>query len=564
MKRLLFCVLVGIPLIACDTASRREEPGSKEARLIELLRKHDYTEASADTGNIGRALFFYIRELRESEAKAPELLQACDYYLTHYPFSLDEFSVNLERLEFVAASRSAANGKSQSADNLCCDMGKIHEFGAAYAALEKFPQDHRDGGNCGSHFYGILKERAIRGRGWSKTSTLPANGELAFEDESYYLRNYFEAMARAFPDDVWVLLAGLRVGEFRHKGGAPALDAYWLEELSLGPWSRLYFAHLSWQEAQEIPPGFSGLEHARNALGGNGSPPKLQQLGNALIRFNERYEKCQSQQGDPVQVQDAAGEILALAPRTPLAELVRMAVINAYLMSEQWNQGEQQLRGYLGSMALGDHHASVALHWLGSAVMSADPARAKAIFAEAIRDYPAGAATPLARLGIAKLNNGEDERIRILKSLMNADPVPWPDPRSRFTEEARGEATRALGAHYRDRREWDSSLAAWQAWKPQSWCGTCLEGLNVERESSIGRCCEELGRNKEAMKHYWNAAPVDLESAKRLKALHEKSGTLTALKAMTMEKLEKYKRELGLAPSSYEGLKWLEDNLQER
>jgi len=289
--------------------------------------------------------------------------------------------------------------------------------------------------------------------------------------------------------------------------------------------------------------------------------PDLAHLGKALTAFGDGYADCQAHKGDPVHLQAVVQEISDLARGTPFPDAVRLGAIMASLMMDQIPKTEQQFRVFVEADSFRPHHASYALYYLGTHAMGEDPARSRVFFAQAVRDYPWGAAAPLCWLELAYLSCNEEDRIAIFKRLMKEPPATTPSLRFRTGEEARSEATRAIAAHYQAQKEWEKSLAAWQAWVPKSWCGTCLDGMNVERESSMGRCCEELGHLKEAMAHYWNVAPVDGESAKRLRALCQKEGMLDTLTKMIAEKREKLRKEGEQAPEMFPGLKWLEDSL---
>src|ERR1043166_3820489 len=265
MKFPLLFLTLSLFVASCRASGDREEPTAHEQRLIDLLRQGDYSKAAEDSDHIGQALVFHIRELREKKASDEAILRACDFYFSHYPFAIGEIAVNIDRLEDVALTRADAALRTRTPDEVCLGMEKIQEFGQAYTALESFPKNHHDGGRCALHFYRILRETTRGGPGWSKASTLPGASTLVFEDEAYWLKYYFERTAHSF-DDAFVLLGGLRVGEFRRSGGLPATDAFWLEELAFGRWARLFESYFGWLRALELPPNVYALERTGRIL----------------------------------------------------------------------------------------------------------------------------------------------------------------------------------------------------------------------------------------------------------------------------------------------------------
>lgn len=59
------------------------------------------------------------------------------------------------------------------------------------------------------------------------------------------------------------------------------------------------------------------------------------------------------------------------------------------------------------------------------------------------------------------------------------------------------EAHVLLGNHYMARREWSKGLACWEHWQPDSFCGTCLDGMESGRKVNIWLCKLHLGRHDE-------------------------------------------------------------------
>jgi hypothetical protein len=83
---------------------------------------------------------------------------------------------------------------------------------------------------------------------------------------------------------------------------------------------------------------------------------------------------------------------------------------------------------------------------------------------------------------------------------------------------------------------WKEALEAWRNWQPGSFCGTCLEALEAEKDYHIAICLERLHREPgEAKDRYLKALPAlgqddSMTCARRLLALHEAEGTVGELR----------------------------------
>jgi hypothetical protein len=60
--------------------------------------------------------------------------------------------------------------------------------------------------------------------------------------------------------------------------------------------------------------------------------------------------------------------------------------------------------------------------------------------------------------------------------------------------DARSRAHEWLGSIYMKRGEYAEALKWWEAWKPWTFCGTCLESMERIRARGIATCCEKLSQ----------------------------------------------------------------------
>ena len=71
-------------------------------------------------------------------------------------------------------------------------------------------------------------------------------------------------------------------------------------------------------------------------------------------------------------------------------------------------------------------------------------------------------------------------------------------------------AYRRLAEIYENREEWARSLAVWQRWEPQSWCGNEATAYQHEKQMGIARCNFHLKNAGEALASIWKlVAEVD-------------------------------------------------------
>ena len=72
-----------------------------------------------------------------------------------------------------------------------------------------------------------------------------------------------------------------------------------------------------------------------------------------------------------------------------------------------------------------------------------------------------------------------------------------------------GYACQRLGAYYLKRNDWAKALGVYSEWKPSSWCGTCLEGMQSRRQDFIRLCQAHLGQFNAAIEQAWRQTVSD-------------------------------------------------------
>ena len=91
---------------------------------------------------------------------------------------------------------------------------------------------------------------------------------------------------------------------------------------------------------------------------------------------------------------------------------------------------------------------------------------------------------------------GDDAKmIALLKEVAAAKPVnTWSNIMD--ASNTRNHAHEVLGHYYMKKRDWKEAMAWWEKWQPSSWCRTCAEAMQKQRQANIEECKKNLSAGR--------------------------------------------------------------------
>ncbi len=95
-----------------------------------------------------------------------------------------------------------------------------------------------------------------------------------------------------------------------------------------------------------------------------------------------------------------------------------------------------------------------------------------------------------------------DKMIAALERGM-ADPRKFTEMNIMDASDTHNYACQSLGEHYINTAQWEKALKIYTDWRPNSWCGTCWEGMQEARANSILLCHAHLGNFSVLSEQAW-------------------------------------------------------------
>ena len=117
-----------------------------------------------------------------------------------------------------------------------------------------------------------------------------------------------------------------------------------------------------------------------------------------------------------------------------------------------------------------------------------------------------------------------------------------------------GFACQTLGNHYIANRHWEKAFQIFTDWKPTSWCGTCLGGMQTHRSNHILLCQANLAQFNPLIEQAWrditaNGYVNDELAMFLLVRLYAESDQLDDLQLLTLTLLEQATKKFPIADS---------------
>jgi tetratricopeptide (TPR) repeat protein len=163
------------------------------------------------------------------------------------------------------------------------------------------------------------------------------------------------------------------------------------------------------------------------------------------------------------------------------------------------------------------------------------------LLTEIIDRFPKSPVASLAWCGKGQVYGRQgktDEMIAALERGMAA-PRAWTETNVMDAGDTHGYACQVLGEHYLKSRQWDKALAVYTAWKPNSWCGTCLASMDARRSNSLLLCEVNLGRFDAAVERAWNNLGYDGLAMFVLVRLYAEANQLDDLDRLVLEHFDR-------------------------
>ncbi len=175
-------------------------------------------------------------------------------------------------------------------------------------------------------------------------------------------------------------------------------------------------------------------------------------------------------------------------PNSFLAHQSRSGIIKTYLAVKRYEQALVELRE-LEKTLPSDTDIGRELLIISRAYFRAhDYQKSLKLFQEVVERKSAVASEGYLGMGEVYQKLGDEEKM--LAAYNRAVKIEPVDARlsAMDTTNTRNKAFRFLGRYYIDKQEWAEALKWWQAWKPTSLCGTCLESMKREKARNIALC----------------------------------------------------------------------------
>lgn len=194
-------------------------------------------------------------------------------------------------------------------------------------------------------------------------------------------------------------------------------------------------------------------------------------------------------------------ELLAKYPTAFEATEARRGLVQTFLTERKTNEALAAVRE-LEKQATGDVDLSQPLFDISRLCFAEEKyERALAVLRQVVERYPAGAAAPMAWIGLGETYEKLGREAEMLEAYRTAAGRPSVETQTSIMDASntRNRAHQWLGAYYTRKENWQEALEWWQAWKPSSWCGTCADSMRTRRAHGIVECLLKLGRKDEAL-----------------------------------------------------------------
>ena len=127
-----------------------------------------------------------------------------------------------------------------------------------------------------------------------------------------------------------------------------------------------------------------------------------------------------------------------------------------------------------------------------------DDRKAVLLLTELSQRYPGSGRTAAAYLKMADIHKRAGDEEKMIACWKQAAAFKPSIHNRVYAADSIARAHSHLADHYLQNKQWAEALKWYEAWKPSSWCGTCLDGMNTRRTCNIAVCKMMLGRADEA------------------------------------------------------------------
>jgi hypothetical protein len=125
--------------------------------------------------------------------------------------------------------------------------------------------------------------------------------------------------------------------------------------------------------------------------------------------------------------------------------------------------------------------------------------------------FPDAPAASLAWCGIGQVYEKKGDDVKMIAALERGMAARRTLTRLNIMDatDTHSYASERLGNHYIKTGQWAKALTIYTDWKPSSWCGTCLEGMQCRRLDLIRLCQSHLGQFSSVIEQAWRQIGSD-------------------------------------------------------
>ena len=177
---------------------------------------------------------------------------------------------------------------------------------------------------------------------------------------------------------------------------------------------------------------------------------------------------------------------------------VRSAMVDSYL---RWNEIEAAHEAVhkLAESSPSGTDLGRELHEVAKAhIKKEEYDKALAVLSEIVKDYPTDPNLSMANYEVGNVYEKLEKEDLMVAAYEKAALLDSKfDPMDLMTTyRYRNPAIVALAEYYMEQEEWEEALKYWEAWEPQSLCGTCRMNQEERKKALIEECREDLARKE--------------------------------------------------------------------
>ena len=190
-------------------------------------------------------------------------------------------------------------------------------------------------------------------------------------------------------------------------------------------------------------------------------------------------------------------DFLARYPSGEEADRARRGIVRTHLRLGKTDDALKAIRELEKDAPQDADFASALMEIVEAYEKQKDDRKALPLLTEISVRYPGSGRTAAAYLKMADIHKRAGDGEKMIACWKQAAAFKSSARNRVYAADSIGRAHSHLADHYLQNKQWAEALTWYEAWKPTSWCGTCLEGMNTRRTYNIAVCKMMVGRADE-------------------------------------------------------------------